>query len=322
MFVICIESSHRRGLGHLFRSLNLARELRKRGYAVRFLVNDHDRSRALIQSNGFAHDIYPLVDPPGSWEARFLDEHPDVSVWINDRLDTDPAHAGVVRAATRKLITFDDRSAAADAAELNVSALIFDHADRLKGKHVVTGPRYLILDAAIGKYRRQREALGSIVVTLGGADTYGVTLKVLELLAQSGRSATVVTGPAFGHLDQLHALLDQPGYGEFLHKANVPSLAEEMSRHDLAITGGGLTPFEAAAAGLPSVVIANEDFEIPVGRALEGLGCSIFAGHHTAVNERIFHRMLPLKEMSIRATQEVDLNGALRVADLIEELRH
>lgn len=319
MFVICIESSHRRGLGHLFRSLNMARELRKRGYAVRFLVNDHDRSRALIQSNDFAHDIYPLDAPPGSWEARFLGDHPNVAVWINDRLDTDSAHAGVVSAAGRKLITFDDRSAAADAATLNVSALIFDHVDRLKGKQVVTGPRYLILDETIGEYRRQREALGSIIVTLGGADTYGVTLKVVELLSRAGRGATVVTGPAFGHLEELHALLSQPGYADFLHKSNVPSLAGEMSRHDLAITGGGLTPFEAAAAGLPTIVIANEDFEIPVGKALEQLGCSIFAGHHSEAFVLDFDK-LDIAGMSHRAAYAVDLNGVSRVADLIQDL--
>jgi spore coat polysaccharide biosynthesis predicted glycosyltransferase SpsG len=93
-----------------------------------------------------------------------------------------------------------------------------------------------------------------------------------------------------------------------------------MSQHDLAITGGGLTPFEAAGAGLPCVVIANERFEIPVGQAFERLGAGRFAGYHTEFDLGMIGPSLPLASMSEAALQAVDLGGAGRVADAIWEL--
>jgi hypothetical protein len=60
---------------------------------------------------------------------------------------------------------------------------------------------------------------------------------------------------------------------------------EEFSHHDLAITGGGITAFEANAAGLPCLVIANEWFEVSAAHYLERLGSSIFVGHYSALEE-------------------------------------
>ena len=72
---------------------------------------------------------------------------------------------------------------------------------------------------------------------------------------------------------------------------------EEFSHYDLAITGGGITPFEANAAGLPCVVIANEDFEIPVGLGLEKLGGTVFAGHYSQIDAKLLSENLPIKKI-------------------------
>jgi spore coat polysaccharide biosynthesis predicted glycosyltransferase SpsG len=318
MFVICIESSHNRGLGHLFRSLNLADELRRLGASVCFLINDHEPSCEKIKRQGFDFRTYPLDAPPGSWEREYLRSQPEVKVWVNDRLNMPTAHAEVIRAADLKLVTFDDRGVAAALADLNFSSLIFDGISQLHGQRIFTGPDYMILNPDICPYRRHRETLGSTLVSLGGADTHGATVKVAAHLKKAGIGATIVTGPAFSHFAELDLVIG--GQQIFVHKSNVRSLAEEMSRHDLAITGGGLTPFEAAAAGLPTVIVANEDFEIPVGEALERLGCSRFAGHHASIDAKAITESLPISEMSRQALHSVKLDGIHRVAQIILDL--
>ncbi len=320
MFVICIESSHRRGLGHLFRALTLAAALRERGMAVTFLVNDHALSIARITAQGFACRVYPLDASPGTWEPAVLAQHPEIKVWINDRLDMPEAHARCVAAAGVTLVTFDDRSEAARLAALNVSALVFDDRDALHGQRVVCGLDHMILNPELACFRRPRERLGSLLVSLGGADTHGATVRVVRLLAHAGLAATVVTGPAFAHFDGLARAISEAEGLAFVHKADVPSLAEEMSHHDLAITGGGLTPFEAAVAGLPTIVVANEDFEVPVGLALEALGVSRFAGPHGSCDLSMLTADLPVAAMSRAALAALDLHGADRVADLIRSL--
>lgn len=320
MFILCIETSHARGLGHLYRSLTLAEELRRRGVKILFLINEHEPSLKIVRGRDFDFRTYDLAAKPGSWERGLLEEISGAALWINDRLDTTTEHAEAVKEAGLALVTFDDRGEGAALAGLNVSALVFEDVDLLKGARVLTGPAYAVLNPEIETYRRRRDRLGSILVTLGGADTYGVTVSVARWLSTAKHAATIITGPAFQHEDELAAVIAGVPGGLLTHKSGVASLAREMSYHDLAITGGGLTPFEAAAGGLPSIVIANEMFEVPVGMALQRMGASIFAGYHRNVDFDGIDLSLPIAQMSEGALSALDLKGVARVADLLGEI--
>ncbi|ANP88487.1 PseG/SpsG family protein [Rhizobium leguminosarum] len=319
MFVFCIESSHARGMGHLFRSLTLATELRSRGHSIRFLANDHPNSLRIIQERGFDVALYDLAAVTG-WEDGFVDVGVLSPIWINDRLNTRRSHSETIKRLGAKLVTFDDRGDGAELADMNICALLFEKTEDLKGKDVRLGVEYMILNPEIAAYRRIRQSLASILVTLGGADTYGVTVRVAKWLTSKSFPVTIVTGPSFQHMAELEGVVATAAPGQFKLLNQVPSLAAEMHGHDLAITGGGVTPFEACAAGLPCVVIANEPFEIPVGRALEELGAAFFAGHHSAFDLGILEKAIPIKSMSETAMAKVDLGGVGRVADLLERL--
>jgi len=315
VFAICIESSHARGMGHLFRSLNLACELRRRGHGVTLLVNDDAASLRLLREHGHAPLVVNLGDFSGGWEGELVARH-GFSAWINDRLDTHADHAQHVRAAGIPLVTFDDRGSGAALADLHVAALAFEERP-LAGKRVLCGVDYLVLNSDLARFQRLRGVPGSLLVTLGGSDTYGATVEVVRQLAARGRGATVVIGPAFAHRQALDAVLSDA----FELHVGVPSMAEEMSRHELAITGGGITPFEANAAGLPCLVIANEDFEIPVCRELERMGGAVFAGHREAIDLSALDSPLPLERMSRAGMAKVGLGGTARVCDALEGLR-
>ncbi|MBB4288553.1 spore coat polysaccharide biosynthesis predicted glycosyltransferase SpsG [Rhizobium leguminosarum] len=306
-------------MGHLFRSLTLATELRSRGHPIRFLANDHPNSLRIIRERGFDVGLYDLVAVTG-WEKDFLEANAPSPIWINDRLNTQRSHSETIKRLDAKLVTFDDRGDGAELADMNICALLFDNTEGLKGRDVRLGPEYMILNPEIAGYRRVREKLASIIVTLGGADTYGVTVRVAKWLSSKTLPVTIVTGPSFQHVAELEEVVSAASPGRFRLLNQVPSLAAEMHRHDLAITGGGITPFEACAAGLPCVVIANEPFEIPVGRALEKLGAAFFAGHHSAFDLGILEKAIPIRSMSEIAMTKVDLGGVGRVADLLERL--
>ncbi|ACI53713.1 putative glycosyltransferase spore coat polysaccharide biosynthesis protein [Rhizobium leguminosarum bv. trifolii WSM2304] len=320
MFVFCIESSHARGMGHLFRSLTLATELRSRGHSVRFAANDHPNSLRIIRERGFDVALYDLAAVTG-WEEGLVDPTTVPSpIWINDRLDTRRPHSETIKRLGAKLVTFDDRGDGAELADMNICALLFEKTEDLKGEDIRLGVEYMILNPEIERYRRVRQSLASILVTLGGADTYGVTVRVAKWLSSKPFPVTIVTGPSFQHMAELEEVVSTAEPDRFKLLNQVPSLAAEMYGHDLAITGGGVTPFEACAAGLPCVVIANEPFEIPVGRALEGLGAAFFAGHHSEFDLGILEKAIPIRSMSETAMTKVDLGGVGRIAALLERL--
>lgn len=315
MFALCIESSHARGMGHFYRALNLADGLAKAGLPYTFYLNDHAPSRKILDERGVPHRVVDLEDFTGEWEAALI-RRDGITLWVNDRLDTDVRHAEKIKATGIPLVTFDDRGTGAAQADLHIAALTFDAQERLAGTKLLRGSEYLILNPQITDYTRLRKQLSSILVTLGGSDTYGVTVKVVQMLKELGLTATIVAGPAFLHMDMLDEVLT----GGFVLKRGVPSLIEEFYRHDLAITGGGITPFEANASGLPCVVIANELFEIPVGMALQKLGGSLFAGYHESLSSPLFSTELPLEQMSQAGMRNIGLQGTQRVISALQDL--
>jgi len=301
-------------MGHLFRMLNFCDTLAERNIPFRILVNPHEVTEALLAQRRIPFETVDLA-VQNDWQSALIRKH-GITLWVDDRLDTDAQHATKIRQCGIPRVTFDDRGSGAASADLNIAALAFDGSESLPGKRVLRGPRFLVLNREIARYRRLRTAEDSVVVTLGGSDTYGVTITVVRILKAAGRHATVIVGPGFEHEAGLNTVLN----ADFVLKRGVPSLIEEFNHHELAITGGGITPFEANASGLPCIVIANEAFEIPVGKGLANLGGCIFAGHYSSIDETAISAALPIERMSKAALASIDLDGAKRVADQIEAL--
>lgn len=301
-------------MGHLFRGLVLAAALERRGAAVRFLVNDEPAAAAVLRARGRAFDVVPLDDLEQPWEAALVRQN-GVRVWVNDRLQTDLRHARRVLDAGAKLATFDDYGSGAALAHLHVAAL---PAGGLvpAGERVLAGLRYLLLDPAIERHRRQRTKASSMVVTMGGSDTHGITVDVARTLRERDMPATIVLGPAFRHEAQLAPLLG----ARFTVKRNVPSLAAELAAHDVAVTAGGITLYEACASGLPCIAIAAETWERNSVEAMAELGACADGGFRGRIVAEAFQRTLPIDAMSSAGMRALDFQGADRVAGALLEL--
>jgi spore coat polysaccharide biosynthesis predicted glycosyltransferase SpsG len=315
MLGICIEASHERGLGHLYRTLNFVEYLDglKERYIV--IVNDDPVSTSILEQKGITSVKVNLCDTQSDWETSIIKKY-GITIWINDRLDTDIRHAEHVKKQGVKLVTFDDRGSGATLTDLHFASLVFSGNETLVGKRVLTGINYLILSRQIDNYKRVRNQMDSTLVTLGGSDTYGVTLQIVALLKRLNKSATVVVGPSFQHHLELEKIID----GRFTLKRSVPSLVAEFEHHDLAITGGGITPFEANASGLPCIIVANELHEIDTGQYLAGLGSSIFAGYYKTITEKVFGMELNLKAMSKIGIDKIRTDGVKTVFREIKSL--
>ena len=302
-------------MGHFYRMLNLAAALGRAGQTCKIFINPHEPAVHLLESAGTNYAMADFSDLESDWEGRLIEKE-GVRVWINDRLNTDERHAMKVKRHDVSLVTFDDRGSGASRADLNISALAFDARETLPGRRVLRGVDCLILNQEIVRYRWIRQEATRLLVTLGGSDSYGVTVKVVKCLSAAGRTGTVIAGPGFRHDVELAKVL---GSG-FVVKRSVPSLIAEFAHYDLAITGGGITPFEANASGLPCIVIANELFEVPVALELARLGGSVFAGYHTEIDTSILRRDLAVEAMSLAGIERIGLEGTDRVVSELMSL--
>jgi len=309
MFAICIEASHAKGMGHLFRMLNFAKYLYLKKQDFIFLINDNEKTKEILKLCGYKYEIVDLEDLSSDWESKLINKY-SFTYWINDRLDTDEIHAENIIKNEVKLITFDDLGSGSKLSDVNVFGLFF-HNNKLQGKKILKGVDYLILNPEIDQFKRIRTELKNILVSLGGSDTYGVTIKVLKLLKKHNIKATIHIGSSFEHINELNSELTS----DYEIVSFVPSLIELFSRFDLAISGGGVTPFEANASGLPCLIIANELFEIPNGKYLESIGTSEFLGFYKEINEQIFENLqgFDIEIMSKKGMEMLSTNATQKI---------
>ena len=309
MFAICLEASHSKGMGHLFRMLNFAEYLKIQNEDFVFLVNDNKKTNEILSDKNINFEVVNLYDFYTNWENGLIKKY-NIKYWINDRLETDINHAQKILKNSCKLITFDDLGSASRVCDINICGLFFKK-EKIEAKKVLKGVEYLILNNEIDIFKKERTDIKKILVTLGGSDTYGVTVKVLKLLKKYNLKATIHIGPSFEHIDELKQELTE----NFELISFIPSLIEEFYKYDLAITGGGVTPFEANASGLPCLIIANELFEIPNGEFLDSMNASKFLGYHKNINEDILKNIfeLNIKEMSKQGL----LNFKIKAVDII-----
>lgn len=305
------------GMGHLFRMINLYWALRQNGVdATIALLGEHPPSSEWLKRAGIPFEVVAgkTVGRSG-WEAGLALRY-GAKVWVNDRLQTDADHAVRIKEMGLWLVTFDDLGSGAALADIHVTALAGVRGETPQGAKVLTGLKYLILPPEIARFRRQRTECKGWVVSLGGSDTYGVTVEVAQWLSAHQQPATLILGPGFSHEEALAKVME----GGLTVKRAVPSLVAEFAAYDLAITGGGLTAFEAAAAGLPTVTVANEEWEVAHCLHLQTLGCSVFAGPHENINLSLLEGSLDIAKMSVAALHAVDTDGINRVCSKLMSL--
>ncbi|MGR9073098.1 MAG: PseG/SpsG family protein [Gammaproteobacteria bacterium] len=295
--------------------LNLYDALQKCGVkAVFILLGSHAPAENWLKKLRLAFEV--VKDQSQGWEEKIVKRYRP-EVWVNDRLDTSEEHVLCLQSWRIKVVSFDDGGSGARHLDLQVAALAPLRCQEMAGRQVLTGLEYLILPQEISRFRRLRTSLGKLVVSLGGSDTHGITVRALSWLEDQKRSATVLLGPGFVHKKELEKFASSRF---FKFKRKVPSLAAEFSNHEFAVTGGGLTAFEAAAAGLPALTVANEVHEIGYCRYLDTKGCSKFAGFREEAEFGLLNQDLDMESMSRSGIEQIKLSGADNLCRLLIRL--
>ena len=118
-----------------------------------------------------------------------------------------------------------------------------------------------------------------LLITMGGSDPKGLTVKVLRALLKIGTdwTAKVIAGPMFNELDKIRNIaLDLDGKIELL--SNVSNMAELMRASDLAVASFGMTAYELAACGVPQILLCLSDDHARSASALHHAGAAISLG--------------------------------------------
>jgi len=167
---------------------------------------------------------------------------------------------------------------------------------------------------AAGRGRpRDGRATPRVLLCFGGSDPHDVTARLGSVLATDPRwSVDLVVGP------------DYRGAAEVLGLAvsrEPPDLVERLVAADVAVLGAGTIKFEAAALGVPAVLVAVADNQVPVGPPFAATGAASWAGDGRRVDPATVVELLAAlaldpgrrMEMARRGPEVVPGDGARRI---------
>jgi spore coat polysaccharide biosynthesis predicted glycosyltransferase SpsG len=333
------------GMGHIMRCLAIADDLKSRGTKSTFVLKGSSADAAdVAREKGFnVVTLSPQLDTAAEAAgiARELDGKSDRLVV------TDICHKEALK-KPEQLIDLHGRLAErfavvsfAGAEIIDVAAaVIVDPIERslekkpalTRGQIFLGGARYFTcrkeFKAAAGKKRKIELEARRVLIVIGGGDEDGLTLKSLDALAngQKEMEIRVVIGPCFS--DALKSGIDRSSkqfrspVSLLAHDAN---LAEQMAWADLVVTGDGLTKYESALTGTPTVALGRIPQDAALNREFEKKGTCVFIEDAARVpgatlGARIREILLDAgvrEQMSKRGQELVDGRGFERIMEKV-----
>jgi spore coat polysaccharide biosynthesis predicted glycosyltransferase SpsG len=211
-----------------------------------------------------------------------------------------------------------DDEAIAEAADLLIYQSVIQPAQ--PNPKMVCGVEYVMIDPAYAGL--QPDFDGPIVVSMGGSDQHEMTPRVVEALAGVGRKIKVIVGAVM--IDR--EWLDWPDNIEMVVQPD--SLLPHLSGAALLIGALGMTAYEAAAAGVPSLLVSWSAEHLATSLELEKRGVCISlgkwdqfdAGYLNGLLSGLFVERTIWEKMSVAGKALVDGRGVERVAERIVEV--
>lgn len=344
-----VEAGQCAGLGHLRRCLVLAGALRRHGFRSYFAFDSDNASAGeIVEDAGFRHVLAESArDAARSVRVAFGDL-PKVSVLdivTGERL-AEPAGLNTELMAYREavgrvvLIDGSDEMSLRNHISLNeVDLIVAPYVGEAEADHVgavqaCLGTRYYLLPPCwIGRRRPSTTPQGRrVLVTAGGSDPVGLSVWMLDSLeAANDRrlEIRVVIGPYFGIRlrESIAEVTKQSDHDiEVIHQPS--SLVEHMLWCDVALANSGLTKYELAATGTPSILLSIDRAHAKANKAFDRANTALDLGWFGDTSPDFFAgELVRLLDDSQRRTammqhgrRLIDGQGANRVAAAVLSL--
>jgi spore coat polysaccharide biosynthesis predicted glycosyltransferase SpsG len=314
--VIFTEGGRGIGLGHVTRCLSLAAAFEEKGADITLVVNGGEEASLVapdaVLLNWLDEDSF----------RKFL-SGADCAV-IDSYLAPERYYLEAFRRVERCLFVDDfKRLDYPGGFVLNggVSAKKLGYPQK-PGVRYLLGPEYAPLRREfwdVGE-KRIRQHIKRVLVTFGMSDLRNMAVSVVEALGRE--FPDVEKCVILGLNSQGRERLEDLKNVKVFEKISAEEMKELMLDCDVAISAGGQTTYELARVGLPSILVAVADNQVPNCKGWQEVGFALYAGRWDEIDARRIFKFLKLLEdpkvrveMSGEGRKMVDGQGARRVAD-------
>lgn len=320
--VFVADGNNKIGMGHVFRSLNLAKKLSNNGHIVIFLTSEQTSHKIISKTNTC---IISTNFNNIKTKQYFKKFSPDLI--ILDKLKESKKNLLFLK-SLGPILAIDYCGKYQQLIKIGINILYPKSGFQ---KTLFSNFNYAILNKQFLKYRPKKikEEVKSIIILQGGADTYCYTHKIIDSLntVDFKFKIHVVIGPSFNCWTKLNKSINKSKKSIILYQ-NVEKMVSLMKKSDVAITAGGNTLLELAFLGIPSIIVCAEKFEVETASLMQksgygknlGFGGDISNYHISSNLNKIINNFELRKKMNISGPKIIDGKGASRIIDIIEKL--
>jgi len=318
--ILCADGSHEIGMGHIYRMKNFSVYL-PRNFQIYFLT----ASKKMVANITKSKKIIDTRRP--SFERKIRNINPDIIVV--DKLKESTKKLEMFKKNSKFLIGIDYTSKNKNFLDLGIPILY--HNTALSSINLKNIFDFAILEKSFLKNQGigVKKNINSLIILQGGSDTHSFIPKILEATNMINNSIeiTVVVGSGFKDWKKLEKSTKRnKNKVKVLH--NISNIHNVMSKHDLAITAGGMTLLELAYLGIPSIIVCSEKFEEETASKISKMGFGINLGYGEKISSKQIARKIELlssnyqtrQKMNKRGRQIIDGKGGFKISQIIQKI--
>lgn len=317
--IIKIDGDNEIGLGHIYRSLNLAKELKKNNVKIVFLTKSPIVKKIIPK-------IFTIKKINNNTKElqNFLNKL-NPKIIIIDKLKENSSELKILNRKSN-VVGIDYTAKNKKILKFGINMLY--QKSGIHGKNCFSGFDLTILSDAIKNTNpiKISKKVKKILVIQGGSDTPCNTPLIIDSLNEvyENIQINVIVGASFECWKKLNESMNNSIHPVKLFH-DVKNIGEIMKKNDIAITGGGMTSLELCHLGIPSIIICGASFENETSLLLEKNGFGINLGYNKKISkEKIAVKINDLmmdykkrKKMNKIGQKLIDGMGTKRVSKII-----
>jgi UDP-2,4-diacetamido-2,4,6-trideoxy-beta-L-altropyranose hydrolase len=357
------DGSHTIGVGHVMRCLAFAQALKTKNLRSLFVMKGYDRKISdLITSYGFDVEIIPpevSFDEDASRTVKIANKtniRLIVTDMSNSKTMAEPKLYGQYLKALKAqgifLVTIDglDTTCISDKMVVSSDIVVIPYFGAeaknykfSKSTKPLLGPSYFIfrqelIEAAKDNSAANKKNVKNILITMGGSDPLNLTAKITKALNRIGKDdldIKVAVGVAFSPaaVKELKSIAKNNTLGKYEFAINSTSAVDNINMvklliwSDIVFSSGGLTKYETAFLGKPTIIISQnkdeEDGSNNFVREMDaihlGLGVDLGENKIATALERILEDDALRIRMAARGKSRLDGKGSERIISEIPQ---
>lgn len=315
------------GMGHIMRTLVLAKELAKTNdvfYVCRTdnpLSNKYKPGMDKIKFYGF--NVITIS------EDNFIEELCKIKadMLITDSYNINEEYFNITKKFFKVTGYIDDMNLH----YFDVDFIINQNIGAEKLKYSVNtdaklflGTNYTMLREEFRNHKCKdiNEKISDIMITVGGADSNGITNKVVNYLKDLEYKFHIIIGPSFKE-ENIENLLKLQNLKENINLYFNANMIEVMNKCDIAISACGSTLYELAVCGIPTIGLIVADNQKEIANEMQEKGLIYNLGWYRELSkDKLINNIKKISKLSnrqlmIKKQKIINKNG---VEKLVREI--